>query len=379
MPTSYSLPSRYLPAIDALRGLAFLMTFALHVGHHVPDGLPKLLHDVLGRGYAGVQLFFVVSALTLCRSLQGRNGEPAPLAAYAVRRLCRIAPMFWVAIALSLAANGWGPRWGAPDGISGGHVLLAALFLHGFDAVALNGVVPGGWSVAVEMQFYLLLPWVAAWAQSLRRALLLLGGSIALSLAALPALEAALAGLTPVLAHEAAYFSLPVQLPAFAAGVVLFRLLGPDRGAVRLPLPPRARAVVLVGLVLLVGLPLRWGGEGPELVPGAPGLVGYAVVLAVLAYALVTFPLPLLVNRVTRFMGEISYSAYLLHFLALGAVERALPALPPFPHLLALGAGALLVTVLAAMVSRRVVEVPGVALSRVLIPRLGSVRVAAAE
>jgi peptidoglycan/LPS O-acetylase OafA/YrhL len=374
MPTSYSLPPRHLPAIDALRGLAFLMTFALHAGQHVPDGLPKLLHDMLGRGYAGVQLFFVVSALTLCRSLQGRNGEPAPLAAYAVRRLCRIAPMFWIAIVLSVAVNGWGPRWGAPDGISGGHILLAALFLHGFDAVALNGVVPGGWSVAVEMQFYLLLPWVAAWAQSLRRALLLLGGSIALSLAALPALEAALAGLTPVLAHEAAYFSLPVQFPAFAAGVVLFRLLGPDRGG--LPLPPRARAVVLVGLALLVGLPLRWGGEGPELVPGAPGLVGYALVLAVLAYALLTFPLPLLVNRAMRFMGEISYSAYLLHFLALGAVERALPALPPLAHLLALGAGALLVTVLAATVSRRLVEVPGVALGRGLVRRLGAVRVA---
>jgi peptidoglycan/LPS O-acetylase OafA/YrhL len=375
MPTSYSLQPRHLPAIDALRGLAFLMTFAFHAGQHVPDGLPKLLHDVLGRGYAGVQLFFVVSALTLCRSLQGRGGEPSPLAAYALRRLCRIAPMFWVAIVLSLAVNGWGPRWGAPDGITGGHVLLAALFLHGFDAVALNGVVPGGWSVAVEMQFYLLLPLIAAWARTLRRALLLLGSSVILSLAALPALEVALAGLPPVLAHEAAYFSLPVQLPAFAAGVVLFRLLGPDRGALRLPLPPRA--VVFAGLALLVGLPLRWGGEGPELVPGAPGLVGYAVVLAVLAYALVTFPLPLLVSRVTRFIGEISYSAYLLHFLALGAVERALPALSPLPHLLALGAGALLVTVLAAMISRRLVEVPGVAFGRAVIRRLGAVRVAA--
>lgn len=376
MPTSYSLPPRHLQAIDALRGLAFLMTFAFHVGQHVPEGLPKLLHDVLGRGYAGVQLFFVVSALTLCRSLHGRGGEPSPLAAYALRRLCRIAPMFWVAIALSLAVNGWGPRWGAPEGITGGHVLLAAMFLHGFDAVALNGVVPGGWSVAVEMQFYLLLPLIAAWARTLRRALLLLGGSVVLSLAALPVLEAAFAGLPPVLAHEAAYFSLPVQLPAFAAGVVLFRLLGPDRGG--LPLPPRARAVVLVGLALLFGLPLRWGGQGPELVPGAPGLVGYAVVLAVLAYALLTFPLPPLVNRATRFMGEISYSAYLLHFLALGAVERALPALPPLAHLLALGAGALLVTVLAATVSRRLVEVPGVAFGRVLVRRLGAVRVVVA-
>lgn len=375
------LPSEHHYAyIDALRGIAFLGVFALHTVNYVPLGLPKLLADVMGRGFAGVQLFYVVSAFTLCLSMANRAGVSTPLVAYFVRRLFRIAPMFWCAIALSLAFYGWGPRWGAPDGIEGRHILLAALFLHGFDLHALNGVVSGGWSVAVEMQFYLLLPLIVAWVTSLRRALVLLLGSVLLSAAELPAIEGAIAPFFPAsergLVHDFVFFSLPVQLPVFCAGVLLFRLMGTNSAALRpvlwfLPINAQPRAALLAGLAVAICLPIRWR-EGVELIPGLPGHIGYGVAFAVLAYALATFPLRPFVNPATRALGTISYSAYLLHFFALRVVEGLLPTLPSLLHLLVLGVGALALTAAAASLTHALIENPGVALGRRLIRRIAA-------
>ena len=37
-------------------------------------------------------------------------------------------------------------------------MILTALFLHGWHPETINSVVPGGWSIAAETSFYLLLP-----------------------------------------------------------------------------------------------------------------------------------------------------------------------------------------------------------------------------
>ena len=314
-------PPPHYGFIDALRGVAFLAVLGFHVSQRV-EGLPTLLADVLGRGFAGVQLFFVVSAFTLCVSMTARAGEPRPLAAYFLRRAFRIVPMFWCAIALYLALTGFGPHWGVPDGLHVWQVLLAALLLHGFDLHALNGVVPGGWSVATEAQFYLLLPLMLRGASTLRRTVILLLGTVALSIATMPALGALLGPFFPGqgdLVHQFAFFSLPTQLPVFATGLVLYRLLGPDRAALArveqfLPSNPRRRALLVLCVVLVIALPLRLTSLPLALVHGLPGHLGYGVAFALLAYALWTYPLAVVVNPVTQYLGKISYSGYLLHF-----------------------------------------------------------------
>lgn len=80
--------------IDALRGFAFLGVLVHHVVPRV-DGLPRVVKQIAAAGGEGVQLFFVVSALTLFLSFDSRRGTQArPLTAFFLRRFFRIAPLF---------------------------------------------------------------------------------------------------------------------------------------------------------------------------------------------------------------------------------------------------------------------------------------------
>ena len=52
-------------------------------------------HQVAELGNLGVQLFFLVSAVTMCYMWQQRHDEPARALKFYVRRFFRIAPLFW--------------------------------------------------------------------------------------------------------------------------------------------------------------------------------------------------------------------------------------------------------------------------------------------
>jgi peptidoglycan/LPS O-acetylase OafA/YrhL len=79
-----------LSYIDALRGSAILGGRVVHCGGQVPSMMPATAW-----GARGAQLFFVMSALTLMASWSRSNDGAAP---FHVRRLFRIAPMFWLAL-----------------------------------------------------------------------------------------------------------------------------------------------------------------------------------------------------------------------------------------------------------------------------------------
>jgi peptidoglycan/LPS O-acetylase OafA/YrhL len=95
LPKTTSTDIRHLDYIDALRGYAILAVIALHSATLIPS-LEWPFHLLAAQGARGVQLFFVVSALTLTLSWHSR-AEGA--GAFYVRRVFRIVPMFWVAIA----------------------------------------------------------------------------------------------------------------------------------------------------------------------------------------------------------------------------------------------------------------------------------------
>lgn len=372
--------------IDALRGWAFLAVLLFHIAQRV-QGMPRLIERLLLQGWAGVQLFFVVSALTLFLSLQQRKpGESRPVRSFFLRRLFRILPMYWCAILLFLCIDGWGPRHWAPDGISWGHVAANACFVHSLHPIALNGVVPGGWSVATEMSFYLLVPLLFALITSLRRALAFFLATAALgslSFLAYPAVVAVF-NLPPTpqrdLAGEFTFYWLPTQMPVFALGFIAVFFV---KHALATPAPDtphhaaarRENAFLLVSAGILIALAMASGVITATWLP--PQLV-YGAAAVLVTWGLALHPFAVLVNPVTSYLGTISYSAYLLHFAFLGLLPPLKNHLPAtFPPLLVYLLALLLLgglTVAAATVTHRLIESPGIRLGSRLIKRLNAPR-----
>jgi len=73
--------------IDLLRGVAILMVVFTHVSL-MDVGLSEETKVVFTYGHVGVQLFFFLSAYTLCRSMDSRK-EKAYLRNFYIRRFFR--------------------------------------------------------------------------------------------------------------------------------------------------------------------------------------------------------------------------------------------------------------------------------------------------
>ena len=144
-----------LHSLDTLRGIAIVMVVAFHVT--VMFRPAPWLASLAQLGNSGVQLFFLISAITMCFMWHQRSGEPDARMRFYIRRFFRIAPLFWAAICFYLWWSAF--KAGAEaQPIAWDKVVLSALFLHGFSPGAINAIVPGGWSIAVEMSFYAVFP-----------------------------------------------------------------------------------------------------------------------------------------------------------------------------------------------------------------------------
>jgi len=347
--------------IDALRGIAVAGVVLVHTGRQAmpPSGV---LRAAMNLGAAGVQLFFVVSALTLCLSWASRSRhESRPLRNFLIRRVARVAPMFWMAIALYLALHGLAPGYWAPNGIHAPGIAATALFVHGLHPETINAVVPGGWSVAAEMGFYAILALCVSKLAALRPALLFLAASLALFAlngAIMPDLFS-YPEQQHYLVRNFIRLNLFGQLPVFAAGIVAcvaFRAGAADR-----PLAAGATSC-MVGAAFC-----WWWLPQPLCTPAAGAFFAGATLL------LARWPARLFVNRATIALGKRSFSIFLLHFAVLDAFSRS----GASTWFAGSDAGSVLqflcvlcVAAALASVSYRYIEQPGIACGQRLIAAL---------
>jgi peptidoglycan/LPS O-acetylase OafA/YrhL len=363
------------PFIDALRGWAFLAVLAVHVSPRVST--PHWLSVASLCGNYGVQLFFVISALTLFMSLHVRSSRDRHLtAAFLVRRGARIAPLFWLAAAFYVWHDGVGPRDFAPEGLGVGHILSTLLFMHGWYPSTINSVVPGGWSIAVEMNFYLLVPLCFRLINSLRRSivvsLVVLPMSIVVSVVSRMLLKAHFPPSFQELIGGFTYYWLPRQLPVFLLGFVLYFLILRARSATPASSPHLRRGALLVPAALaLIIVSMIWNARLPI------AYFWFSCEFALLALGLSRAPFWVLVNPASRYVGKVSFSAYLVHFLVLDLISqplnRACESLGiahagALPYTVLYVCGVLL-TVLIASATYQAVELPGQRFGKVLIHR----------
>jgi peptidoglycan/LPS O-acetylase OafA/YrhL len=216
-------PKGQVAALDFLRTCAVLMVVAFHFTRdaYLPSGGTENLISRLPAvryGWAGVDLFFVLSGFLIGRQLwrESHRSGTVRVTRFVLRRGFRIWPLYFAVFAFVVAAGGRRDGWWAN----------AAFLANYFPDLDL---VPGSWSLCVEEQFYILVP-----------LLLLLGA----------------AGGVPVRYYRWVLLALLALLPAVRA-VTCWRLAGlgiPLDGEVRLnalvkPIHTHADGLV-VGLLL---------------------------------------------------------------------------------------------------------------------------------
>ena len=96
--THYALLSKYRSELMGLAALWVMLfhAFQLNIGF-APLRLLKSF------GYAGVDIFVLLSGMGLCMSFVKRDGEP--LRTYFLRRAGRILPAYWLTVGAHMMAN----------------------------------------------------------------------------------------------------------------------------------------------------------------------------------------------------------------------------------------------------------------------------------
>jgi peptidoglycan/LPS O-acetylase OafA/YrhL len=335
--------STRVEGVDALRGLAALAVFVCHIGGYwgfldLPGKLPQLV----AAGAHGVDVFIVISGFCLALPLAGhRRGLRVP--AFYGRRAWRILPPYYVALAIAAVLALLPATWHLTVArqASVGDVLLHLVTGQAWVPGEVGTINGSLWSVALEVQLYLLFPLlVLAW----RRwgIVPVLVGAVALDLAWRSA--GAVGGPAPL----GSDLVVPARLDQFVAGMAC-------AVAIRAGLAwSTRRSLVTVAVATLVALAtstldlgvvtgVTWAAAGASAVLLLAGPVGRALGATALE----------------RF-GARSFSFYLLHqpvLLVLAPAVALLPGGTPV-RLVVGGLVALALTVLAAEVLYRGVEMP---------------------
>ncbi len=363
---------RRVECLDGLRGLAALWVLFGHMMILTGFRLPFLSKPDLG-----VDLFILLSGFLMMFQYRLRAGSedwnaPGTWAAFWTRRFFRLAPLFYVTLAAALIA---GPLIYADrvaiDSFLGQSLQPSERYTDGgltnivIHLTFLFGLLPDyafrtplpDWSLGLEMQFYLLFPF-----------LVLLGRRIGWVPAAL---VAALGGVAIALLAGAAGLDypmpsfLPLKLQLFLAGMLI--AAGPGES--------RARLWTRLGAaMLLAAIPI--GGDQDLL---------HFVVRELLVFgffALVHWRSLGVIDRVSRilgsrpfyWLGELSYGTYLIHLLILQPVAAAVigqfgTGLGAAGRFALTGAVVVPATYVLAFVTYRLVELPGQRLGKAVIKR----------
>jgi peptidoglycan/LPS O-acetylase OafA/YrhL len=349
-----------LPALDGLRGLAALLVVVYHswdASRFAAVG-GGAVRDVISAGFLAVNFFFVLSGFVLFLPAAKGAGSLGARSAYAVRRIARIVPAYWLALVLALVlfpllapAGRTFANSVSPESVFA-HFTFTELelrFIPGYEGPLGFVVNHPVWTLAVEMTFYALLPFVAlAW---FRRPFAALGLTVALS-----------CGLRIWFAPDEQLLSLPLVYAAdFGFGMTAAWLYVRRRDALHryaLALGLIAGAALLV-LMVVIGaadpVEVRERVRHSALVSTAAPLLFAGVALAC-AFR----PPRLLAGRVARWLGALSYGVYLLHIMVIHFLVNT----AGFRHdgstgaFLAILAVAVPVSLAAAAASYRLLEEP---------------------
>ena len=361
--------STRLPALDGLRGIAILLVLFLHFGQF-GHGLPapdvfidKLFIRLARTGWLGVDLFFVLSGFLITGILCDTKGTARYFRQFYARRVLRIFPLYYAALALFLVIlpaflpNHWVLRDLKSD------AFWYWTYLYNIK-VAATGFQPSSalghfWSLAVEEQFYLVWPVIVLWL-SRKQLIVACGIAIVAALACRLALSVTEFVVLPDV-------WMPARMDALAVGAFIAIMVRQTRG---LAIMRRWAAPIAIAAVIPLGVLLRYNIALLTVAHTLGALLFGAILVLCLAASPRSTVARAMGSSTLRFFGRYSYALYVFHLpllwfkpaFTLDFIPTVFGSqLPAYLSWLAMSIGA---CVAIALVSWHLIEMPFLRLKR---------------
>jgi peptidoglycan/LPS O-acetylase OafA/YrhL len=284
--------------------MGVVLTHVLMVSGQVMPWLDNLIHF----GSKGVQLFFLVSGLTLTLNYDaGRFNSTS----FFVKRFFRIAPMYYLITFIYIIIGSTILPNILPKNLSFFAGMTTLTFTNGWFPSTVNSFSPGAWSIAAEMTFYLLFPLLLRLKGKRWMALTATVVSFVLSLITYKLIVTLMPGKSDYVTYFA-YFFWIVQLPAFMSGVCIAAWL-----------PHLQKYANVSKLVFPLSLALVASAAFSR------GLTSSYIAADILFSIMVTSGAlsasPILRLSLLRHIGTVSFSVYLTHSFFLCVFAKLMP------------------------------------------------------
>ncbi len=298
----------YVPELDGLRGLAILSVVFDHCENRLTY---PAVHKIVEWGWAGVNLFFVLSGFLITGIILDTRDDPHFFRNFYARRSLRIWPVYVLLLLLNFVIVPlvfYGPGAAIGD-VRHAPWLYLVFFVQNLFALTLPGTIGPTWSLAIEEQFYVV--W-APLARAVRNRSLMI--ALALVILASPFLRAANHGaFTPT--HTL------IHLDGLALGSLIAVALRTFQPSARLCRNIAWMAIAVATPVL--GYLLYYGSAFSDsfLALAFAGML----LLGLAESGSGSWYTKALAWRPLRFYGKISYGLYMIHiltFVLIGAFDK---------------------------------------------------------
>ncbi len=153
----------HIAGLDVLRGLAILLVLLYHC---TPDdnpnlGLSALIFKIAALGWGGVDLFFVLSGFLICRMLITLRQRGLPFSIFFWNRLIRIVPIYYLVLISTFLISPVVLNIEAPsfsDTYQLWFYVSNLVNLDNSEYYSVDLSIGHFWSLALEMQFYVVFP-----------------------------------------------------------------------------------------------------------------------------------------------------------------------------------------------------------------------------
>ncbi len=323
-----------IPELDGLRGFAIITVLLYHLSLHLEPTGPSFLHlktianaltyPISNLGWAGVDLFFVLSGFLITWILLAAKESPHYFRSFYTRRVLRIFPIYYLSLlVLVIVLPGFYPSMTMASVYR--EQVYYWLYLQnwletfrvytGFRSEYLGHT----WSLAVEEQFYLVWPlivFVLKPRQLAATAVLIVVGSLLLRCAVNLFVNDNFA------AYSLVHFNFFTRFDAPAIGSLIAyaeRYKGPQLAALGTGL--RLNLVFVFLLALLASI-VAFAPADPQITNVLFRTIGYTVVIAIFALLVIKAivePSTSILRRALRnpelvYCGVISYGLYIYHW-----------------------------------------------------------------